>query len=65
MARLETRKFGSVKHLLVIANKREARMIFAVLGKNLAGVKVQGEPVLSDDCTTVYIRLKKGTTDAS
>jgi hypothetical protein len=64
MARLETRKFGSAKHLLVIANKREARIIFAVLGNNLAGVKVQGEPVLSDDCTTVYIRLlKKGTNE--
>jgi hypothetical protein len=59
MARLEIRKFGSAKHLLVIANKLEAKLLFSVLGNNLP-VKVHGVAVLSDDCTTVYIRLKKG-----
>lgn len=59
MARLEIRAFGSTKHLLMIVNRKESRLLFAALGKHLP-VKVAGEAVMSDDCTTVYIRLKKG-----
>jgi hypothetical protein len=59
MARIETRKFGSRKMLLVISeNELESKMIDAVLGSKVP-VRVNGEVKLSDGYVYHYISLEQ------